>query len=229
MSNPVDVSKLVPAFGAAPTDQSINILLDYLGAGDPTAHVASFPDGSFHNYYPNGLSLFYAKGGGSNDVLDRVDFYNPAPDGEAGSSRRRRKPTAYLASSDLIFRFPSTTVPIPPRPVPDPNLPHPKQRAGAVQPTSIERPESLVINAQTTAKTLVECFGEPVQKGGKVGWLETYMEWQVDVLDENGSSKKVGVLVELREGGGEGMTVWDQAGGWVWACLKVFLPLTEAS
>lgn len=48
------------------------------------------------------------------------------------------------------------------------------------------------------------------------------MEWEVEVLDELGGVQKVGVLVELREVGGEGVSVWDRASSWEWACLKVF-------
>lgn len=228
-SDPVDISTLVPVFGATQADRPTLNILDKLGASGTQSHITSFPDGSFHNYYSNGLSFFYAKKDREDEVLDRIDFYNPAPEGEAGSSRRRRKPTAYHHSPDLIFRFPSTTVPIPARPEPDPNLPAPKQRPPGAQPTSIERPESLVVNRHTTAKNLVECFGEPKQKGGQVGWLDTYMEWEVEVLDQEGDIKRVGVLVELREGGGEGISVWDRAGTWEWACLKLFTPVVKGA
>ena len=78
------------------------------------------------------------------------------------------------------------------------------------------------MDRQTTAQNLVESLGEPSKKGGKPGWIDTYMEWTTTILDSDGVERKVGILVELKEGKGEGMTVWDRASGWEWACLKVF-------
>ena len=68
----------------------------------------------------------------------------------------------------------------------------------------------------------MECFGEPTKKGYEAGWITTYLQWTVDIVDLEGRERRVGVLVELKEAGGEGMTVWDRASSWEWACLKVF-------
>jgi len=84
------------------------------------------------------------------------------------------------------------------------------------------RPATLTIRKETTAKDLVECFGEPAKKGGTTAWIDTYIEWEVDVLDPDGKESKLGVMVELREGPGEGIELWDRAKNWEWACLKVF-------
>lgn len=221
----LDVSELYRALGSKADAEPIQEVLRSISSDSeirPEAQVSAFSDGSFHNYYQHGVSLFYTPDG----RLDRADLYNPSsgPQSEASGSRRRRKPPTYLPAPDLVFNFPSTTVPIPAPPPRDPNLPVPKEsKTKEAVPTSIERPGRLVVDGFTKAKTLVECFGEPSKKvEGKAGWLETYMEWEVDVLDLQGGTVRVGVLVELREGGGEGMSVWDRAPGWQWACLKVF-------
>jgi hypothetical protein len=205
----LDVSTILPALGSKPGSEAVKALLGGIDAGEP--QIATFPDGSFYNYPPKGLSFFYTP---PDLKLDRVDFYNPSNEPEPQSSRKRRKPTPYKPSPVIIFNFPSTTLPIPP-----PNKP---AKTPSTAPTSIERPSSLTVNSKTTAKQIVECFGEPRKKGGTTAWIETYMEWEVEVLDQEGQVCSLGVMVELREGGGEGMDVWDRAPQWEWACLKVF-------
>jgi hypothetical protein len=204
----LDISTLVPALGTAQSSESCSLLLSILGVGEPK--IATYPDGTFHNYHPQGVSLFYT------DNLDRIDFYNPSTSG------RRRKPSPWSRPPELVFNFPSTSLPIPPPPVRDPNLPPPKTKTEL--PTSITRPAQLIIRKETTAKDLVECFGEPIKKGGTTAWIDTYVEWEVDVLDPQGEEVKLGVMVELREGPGEGIELWDRAKNWEWACLKIFKP-----
>ena len=200
----LDISTLSPVLGTTSDSAQCTDFLETLGAKEPV--VATYPDGRFCNYHPQGLSLFYTTS------LDRIDFYNPSPTG------RRRKPSLYSPPPDLLFRFPSTTIPVPPPPPRDPKLPPLKE----TPPTSIPRPAQLVITTKTTAKELVECFGEPIKKGGTTAWIDTYIEWEVDLLDPNGEEIKLGVMVELREGPGEGVRLWDRAKNWEWACLKVF-------
>jgi hypothetical protein len=102
----------------------------------------------------------------------------------------------------------------------------------------------------TTGREFVSAFGEPTKKGGGVGWVPPWLEWDcVELIEdeqggasaenegENGGKKVVvvGVMVELRDPGtGHAMTeeqkkkgmggLWDQASGWVWANLKIFKP-----
>jgi hypothetical protein len=204
----LDISTIIPALGTKQGSESSTLLLSTLGVGEPV--VATYPDGTFYNYHPQGVSLFYT------DNLDRIDFYNPSTSG------RRRKPSPWSQPPELVFNFPSTTLPIPPPPARDPNLPAPKTQTEL--PTSITRPAQLVIRKETTAKDLVECFGEPIKKGGTTAWIDTYIEWEVDVLDTKGEEVKLGVMVELREGPGEGIELWDRAKNWEWACLKIFNP-----
>lgn len=210
----LDISTIGPTLGSSHDSDSVKHLLESIGAGDP--QIATFPDGLFHNYPATGVSFFYISEGSR---LDRVDFYNPSTSTEP--SRKRRKPTQYAPAPELVFNFPTTTLPIPP-PLPNPNKPAAAKSSSISHPTSIERPARLIVTGKTTAKELVECFGEPSKKGGMTAWIETYMEWEVEVLDTAGQVVKLGILVELREGGGEGMDVWDRAQQWEWACLKVF-------
>jgi hypothetical protein len=202
----LDISTLSPVLGTPQDSRECTEFLLALGASRPM--VATYPDGTFHNHHPQGLSLFYTT------TLDRIDFYNPSPTG------RRRKPSPYSPPPDLLFKFPSTTIPVPPPPPRDPKLPPLK----TTPPTSIPRPAQLVVTTTTTAKELVECFGEPVKKGGTTAWIDTYVEWEVDLLDPDGNEVKLGVMVELREGPGEGVELWDRAKNWEWACFKVFHP-----
>lgn len=209
----LDISTLLPALGTSQGSEECSTLLATLGADNPS--VATYPDGTFHNYYSRGISLFYT------DNLDRIDFYNPSPSG------RRRKPSPWSQPPELLFNFPSTSLPIPPPPARDTKLPPPATKpeqptAKAETPTSITRPAQLIIRKNTTAKDLVECFGEPVKKGGTTAWIDTYIEWEVDVLDPDAKEIALGVMVELREGPGEGIEIWDRAKNWEWACLKVF-------
>jgi hypothetical protein len=175
--------------------------------GEPV--ITTYPDGVFHNYYQHGISLFYV-----NDRLDRIDFYNPS---SSPSTARRRKPIPWQPAPELVFDFPSTSIPIPPPPKSD----KPSKPSTTTPPTSLERPLQLVLGPRTTAKELVECFGEPLKKGGTTAWIDTYIEWTVDVSTPTGE-KKLGIMVELREGPGEGIELWDRAKNWEWACLKVF-------
>ena len=202
----LDISTFIPALGTPQDSAECSSLLQSLGADKPS--IATYPDGTFHNYYRQGISLFYT------DNLDRIDFYNPSPSG------RRRKPSPWSQPPELILNFPSTSLPLPPPPARDPNLPPPTTQIEI--PTSMTRPATLTIRKETTAKDLVECFGEPVKKGGTTAWIDTYIEWEVDVLDPDGKETKLGVMVELREGPGEGIELWDRAKNWEWACLKVF-------
>jgi hypothetical protein len=206
----LDISTLAPALGSKQGSEECTLLLSSLEVGE--AAVATYPDGTFYNYHHQGISLFYT------DRLDRIDFYNPTTTG------RRRKPSPWSQPPELVFNFPSTSIPIPPPPARDPNLPASKTtpKAATEIPTSITRPSQLVIRKESTAKDLVECFGEPIKKGGTTAWIDTYIEWEVDVLNPDGKEVKLGVMVELREGPGEGIELWDRAKNWEWACLKVF-------
>ena len=94
-------------------------------------------------------------------------------------------------------------------------------------------------------------FGEPSKKGGGLGPVPVYMEWnQVELVysieyeDEERQGVKgntsergrdtfiLGVMVELREPGIGELTseqiskgvggVWDRAADWEWYCLKLF-------
>lgn len=209
----LDITTLTPALGTKQDSEQCTSLLSTLGVGEPT--ISTYPDGTFHNYHGQGVSLFFAEN------LDRIDFYNSSP--STSTSGRRRKPSPWSQPPEILFDFPSTTLPIPPPPARDPSLPPKNSTTTTEIPTSITRPAQLIIKKETTAKDLVECFGEPIKKGGTTAWIDTYIEWEVDVLNTKGEAVKLGVMVELREGPGEGIELWDRAKNWEWACLKVFL------
>lgn len=81
------------------------------------------------------------------------------------------------------------------------------------------------LTTSSTGKDLVSALQEPSKKGGGVGWVDVWLEWEA-----------IGIQVELRDPkGNEVVTdhdrkkglggIWDRAAGWTWGSMKIFEPV----
>ena len=96
----------------------------------------------------------------------------------------------------------------------------------------MERSLIFEVDDHTTGKDFVSHFGEPTKKGeGQEGYVPPFMEWErVEIVNDEGKTVEVGVMVELQEGGSgggddeakKGAALWDRAGDWTWVGLKLF-------
>ncbi|ORY27661.1 hypothetical protein BCR39DRAFT_559941 [Naematelia encephala] len=195
----------------------------------PVAKVQEYSDGTFHNYYPLGISLFFSPSSEDKQqrLLDRIDIYNPPSNSPPLARRRGGANTPWAGYSPprfpIVFTFNSTSLTIPPSKPDEP-------------PRIIPRPGELLVDGRTKAKDFVAHFGEPTKKGGKLGWVPLFLEWaSVGLKAPDGSAVKLGVMLELNDPGPEGMQalsdevkkkgvggIWDQAAEWEWADLKLF-------
>lgn len=205
----------------------------------PDAEIASYPDGTFENYHSLGLSLFFSASSSSASQpvqspsderrLERADIYNERPPppasvttptptppgggsagGSMGRSRRPKRPRkVYAPPPDLILEFPSTSIPLPPRPIPpstagntsstltpsfDNTPAYSRNSAGSPNtPTSLTRAKRFCITPWTTAAELVQNLGEPTRKGGdEGGWVGPWLEWGSVELCGSGSGNGIG-------------------------------------
>ncbi|TYJ56195.1 hypothetical protein B9479_003039 [Cryptococcus floricola] len=195
----------------------ISSLSTAAGVSAPKPDIKSYPDAIYHNYYPLGVSLCFLPSTG----LDSVDLYSRDP--HPNTSSRVRGPV-YDIAPEVVFRFSSTTLPLPPR---DPKSEQPPQ--------TIERPIELRLTTRTTGRDLVSCLGEPTKKGSG-GWTGVWLEWtkvELSAGEEGaGGQEHIGMMVELRDPGAREMDeammkkgmggVWDRASKWEWKTVKLY-------
>ncbi|WVQ77444.1 hypothetical protein IAR50_007130 [Cryptococcus sp. DSM 104548] len=179
--------------------------------------IKTYSDAIYHNYYPLGVSFCFLPLQG----LDSVDVYNRDPHQSASS---RLKGPVYGTAPEVVFRFPSTTLTLPPR-----------DTKSEEPPQTIERPIQMTLVAGTTGRDLVSCLGEPSKKGSG-GWTGVWLEWTRAELSEGedgeGGKGNIGITVELRDPGAREMdeammkkgmgSVWDRASKWEWKTVKLY-------
>jgi len=226
----IQVSALTSIIGK-PEDETINVAALVETSDSLTPEIANYPDATYVNYKPLGLSLCYEPAHSSKPkLLAFIDLFNPPPK-EARRPRRKEAYEGYATPPlPITFDFLTTTLTLPPPPKPKPGAKLPENI-----PTTMERPLIFEVGAETTGKDFVSHFGEPTKKGeGQEGYVPPFLEWErVEVADETGKRMEVGVLVELRGGSGagnagvegeaqKGAGIWDRAGDWTWVGLKLF-------
>ncbi|KAJ9109370.1 hypothetical protein QFC21_000700 [Naganishia friedmannii] len=218
--------------GAPPYTQEINACLSRLTTASPSSsssttpsasspqpvaiqepEIKVYPDALYINYHSLGISLcclpvqedlrLQAGAWRPEEVMiDSIDLYNPRPKPQevTGGRRRPRGPEWRKYAGLPIY--------IPLKEGDEENMTFP-----------------LVDTA--TGKALVSAFGEPSRKGGGIGWVDVWLEWELPSL--NGT----GIHVSLEDPRGEEVVneeeqrrglggVWDRAGGWVWGACKLY-------
>ncbi|WOO78860.1 uncharacterized protein LOC62_02G002398 [Vanrija pseudolonga] len=212
---PLPVASLHALFGLSPGDATIASTLTSLFGSAPDPEVKAYPDATYHNYYPLGVSLCFT---GAPLALDSIDIFNPPP----GPSKST-KPT-YSPAPALELCFAETEVVLPPRKEGEAEFRYP-------------RPERFEVVPATKGRDLVRLLGEPSRKGSG-GWVGVWLEWGRVGLKDDSGRVEVGIMLELSDPkGAEQLTdeqrkkgaggVWDRAAGWAWGSLKVFRPVDK--
>lgn len=219
--------------GAPPHTQDIDACLSRLPSSPPSAsstptlqlpaipqpEIKVYPDALYINYHSLGISFcclplrkdvrLQAGAWTAEDVrIDSIDLYNPRlkPHGATEGRRRPRGPEWQ--------KFVGLPLDIP-LPASDGN-----------------ESTTFPLEATTTGKTLVSVLGEPSRKGGGIGWVDVWLEWQLPNM--NG----IGIHISLEDPHGDEVVneeeqrrglggVWDRAGNWVWGVCKLYDSKTE--
>lgn len=196
----MDIVALSSALGRDIDSAEIISLVDTLAAAatgsSPTtrlkAEVSSFPDVTFHNYHPLGVSFSYipstvpGQASSSKLVLDRIDIYiaDPSSSAAAPPARpgRQPKPTFSRFPLDLSLSFPTTSIALPSPPPAQPCTTSSRDTSPTAS-TTREREKIFVVRAQTRGRDFVAALGEPSRKGGGSGGVggfagvPPWMEW----------------------------------------------------
>ncbi|KAJ9106004.1 hypothetical protein QFC19_003340 [Naganishia cerealis] len=140
-------------------------------------------------------------------MIESIDVYNPRPRLETVTEGRRRP------RGPEWKRFVGLPMDVPAR-TGDGN-------------GDVDQSTHLPLTATTTGKALVSALGEPSRKGGGIGWVDVWLEWEhvggdgVGLhfsLEDPRGDEVVGAEEQRRGLGG----VWDRAGGWVWGVCKMY-------
>lgn len=194
-------------------------LINHLDTSAAPPEVGEYPDATYLNYKPLGLSLCYepvsASSGSTAAVasttkqleLAHIDVYNP-PANPPARSRRKQAYAGYSTPRlPIRFNFASSSIPLPPRPAPRAPLGVPAKAKPAAAPdththtptdpetpTILERGTSFDVMAHTTARDFVSHFGEPTKKGeGQTGYVPPFMEWDgLEIVDGDGAQGERG-------------------------------------
>lgn len=198
-------STSIPLAGATRTPPTPSITLK--------PEIKIYPDVLYINYHSLGISFcclpvqegarLQSGAWKAEEVkIDSIDLYNPRPQpqGFTGGRRRPRGPT--------WERFAGLPLGIP-------------LKKGDVESTTFPLVDT------TTGKALVSVLGEPSRKGGGIGWVDVWLEWELPSL--NG----IGIHISLEDPRGDEVVseeeqrrglggVWDRAGNWVWSVCKLY-------
>ncbi|WVW79862.1 hypothetical protein I302_101832 [Kwoniella bestiolae CBS 10118] len=214
----LDPSDLIPLFSQPPSSPTLTTYLQSLSPSStpiPPPEIKSYPDSTYHNYHPLGLSLSFRP----NKGLSSIDIYNPPPHPIPKRANQAPSPV-YSPPPEVTLHFPSDNIILPPKKEGD-------------KPLSIPRPTTFSLKANSTGRDFVSHLGEPTRKGSG-GWTGLWLEWSdVSLKVADGGEVRVGVMVELRDPGAREMMteegrrkgmggVWERASRWEWGNVKFF-------
>lgn len=199
---PLAIDDLTPLLGLAPSDPALSAYLASLSTTPPTPDIKSYPDATYHNYYPLGISLCFIS-----NALESIDIFNPA----------KSKANAKYSSPQLplVVDFAHGEIVLPPRKEGDKETRYP-------------RDPRLEVTSSSVGRDLVRAFGEPSRKGAG-GWVGVWLEWIVELKSGKAGvmlelvEDKAAPLTEQQKKQGAG-GVWERAAGWPWGSFKVFRP-----
>ncbi|KAJ9125698.1 hypothetical protein QFC22_000661 [Naganishia vaughanmartiniae] len=179
----------------------------------PNPEIKVYPDALYINYHSLGISFcclpvqvgvrLQAGSWKAEEVrIDSIDLYNPRPKPQGlPDGRRRARGPEWKKFTGLPMDMPTKGID--------------------------EESTTFPLTATTTGKALVSALGEPSRKGGGIGWVDVWLEWELS------SMSGIGIHVSLEDPRGDEEVdeeqqrrglggVWDRAGHWIWGVCKLY-------
>ncbi|KAJ7169739.1 hypothetical protein C8R46DRAFT_1089838 [Mycena filopes] len=201
------VSNIRGLLGVTPSSDALaQFIASFPSAADP--EVKSYSDAVYFNYYTLGLSLLFTPQNGYKPATGLAALFSKGstcttyPNLLRPTRRRRALRRAKPSSHSLPFPGSHSVLAV---------ADHATDKDGK----ALSRPREFTVDADTTGKYFVECFGEPARKGGGAGpssgSIGIWCEWSRD-----------GLMVEFGGEKAQGPQAWERGKDAIWKVISVF-------